>query len=372
MFVVRCVVLGLLGGSIVGCARRESMDDPSNILPDSSAEEVLDGSIDGPRDSCFRSLSDSSWTTPLHVDSWFVDLDGIRCKHPEVIADCMDGWCRIPAGCYVMGSPPSEWGRGPSSEDERAVVLTHSFRMQQYEVTRREWLAMGYSLEAGSDPKGGRTGDCGEEECPAASVSWYEAAAYANALSEKEGLHPCYLLEECTGTVGVDFRCQSVGQSDGSLYECTGYRLPMEVEWEYAARAGSRTAFYAGDVTPQGPAYATPCCTEHALEQTAWYCNNSGNWTHPVGQKLPNAWGLFDMLGNAAELTNDPREGTAPSGPLVDYGAVLSQKNNVVIRGGPSYGWLSILRCAADDLNRSREHKRKGANIGFRLVIRDD
>jgi formylglycine-generating enzyme required for sulfatase activity len=150
------------------------------------------------------------------------------------------------------------------------------------------------------------------------------------------------------------------------LYDCEGFRLPTEAEWEYAARAGTRTAFYAGGITAQG--HWGGCCLENALEPVAWYCNNAQRWTHPVASKKPNLWGLYDMLGNAAEWTNDPPVGSTAQGPLVDYGAVLSQKDSAVLRGGESYGIAAVQRAAADTQYFSRNYRHRGANLGLRLV----
>ena len=85
-----------------------------------------------------------------------------------------------------------------------------------------------------------------------------------------------------------------------TLYECEGYRLPTDAEWEYAVRASTKTAYYSSDIVP-GAGGGWTCESYDPLVSIAWYCANSGNFTHPVGQKYPNAWHLFDMTGNAGE-----------------------------------------------------------------------
>lgn len=224
-----------------------------------------------------------------------------------------------------MGSPTEEWGRGASSEDQIAVMLTHDFMLSEYEVTQAQWTSFGYKNPAGPLTNGDAGivgGECSNDpRCPAASVNWFEAAAFANALSTREGLPPCYVLSNCVGNVGEGMKCDGATLTTATTYACLGYRLPTSAEWEYAARAGTRTPFYSGDVTAQ--ASVVSCCNENSLNPVSWYCADSNGWTHPVGEKAPNAWGLYDMLGNVTEWVSDPYTGSTPTGPLVDRGSDL-------------------------------------------------
>lgn len=236
-----------------------------------------------------------------------------------------DGWsCVPPTGPdgFLMGSPPDEVGRG-DDEVQHRVVITRPFIIQQTEVTQAEWRAL-----MGNNPSAFPNCD----DCPVEQTHWYDALAYANALSRAEGLEECYVLGDASWPRGLD---------------CTGYRLPTEAEWEYAARAGSQDARYA-----------------EPLADIGWYGENSGARTNPVGQKLPNGLDLSDTLGNVWEYVWDIN-GAYPAADPVDDPTGPAEGPNRVIRGG---AWNHL----ADDCraaNRSATNPgSRGGNIGFRLV----
>jgi formylglycine-generating enzyme required for sulfatase activity len=195
---------------------------------------------------------------------------------------------------------------------QHEVTLTKGYYMQATEVTQDQWRqVMGYN-PASLD-------NCGDN-CPVEQVSWYDTQQFIHGLNQIEGTD--------------------------------NYRLPTEAEWEYACRAGTSTRFYFGD-------------SDTALKDYAWYSGNSNGSTHAVAQKIPNAWGLYDMHGNVWEWCQDLfRE--YPLSPVTDPQGPRSGAYHV-IRGGSwctSY-WL----CLSSDRIWYSPGGRRG-NLGFRLVRR--
>jgi hypothetical protein len=165
-------------------------------------------------------------------------------------------------GVFWMGSPENELGRH-DDEIHHQVALTRPFQVSRTQLTQRE-----YERVMGNNPSE-FSGRPDSPMRPVECVSWNDSIDYCNARSEMEGLSLAY----------VD------GQFD---FDVEGYRLLTEAEWEYAARAGTT-----------GPRY------HDDLDAIAWYGANSEGETHPVGQKLPNDWELYDGLGNVWEWTAD-------------------------------------------------------------------
>ena len=276
-------------------------------------------------------------------------------------------------GTFTMGSPLSEFGRYVD-ETQTSVTLTRGFLMQTSEVTQDQWAA----LSGGARPS--CTG-CGG--CPVDRVTWWSALGYANALSNAEGLSPCYTIPTtfphgwpCVGSWQegtLDCGDAFPVVSGGSPYACTGYRLPTEAEWEFAARAGSLTATYGGthgqfstndDCPIYGLIDTSGAYTSTFLVDLGWFRCNSAGGPKEVMALSPNAWGLHDMLGNVAEWTWDSYAAamSAPGGTDPQQTAWGDAR---VVRGGYWESYPTGLRAAA---RGAASPDRRERFIGFRLV----
>lgn len=210
----------------------------------------------------------------------------------------------IPAGTFKMGAEGGEADERPMHQ----VTITQPFYLGKYEVTQAQWQAV-----MGINPSFFST----SPNSPVESVWWTDVQAFIKKLNEMEG--------------------QAL------------YRLPTEAEWEYAAHAGTTTAYSFGDATQQ-------------LGDYAWYKANAGGQTHPVGQLKPNAWGLYDMQGNVWEWVQD-WYGKYHSEAVQDPQGPASGTHRMR-RGG---GWNNVAK-ACRVTNRYSVVGFRDDFIGFRLL----
>ena len=245
----------------------------------------------------------------------------------------------IPAGSFMMGHVYEYDPTLPDTvnvfyPDEQPVhsVTLQAFQMGETQVTQAQ-----YKRIMGENPSR-FVGD----NFPVTNTGAGMIEVFCNRLSQAAGLNPCYNEKSRT----FDF-------------SKNGFRLPSEEEWEYACRAGTKTHFYTGN-------------TEQDLDRAGWYIGNSNGTTHPVAQKEPNAWGLYDMHGNVFEFCNDNWI------PTMCYGKYLSERDTSltfnyyhdlrVTRGGSWFDQPSVCRSAARSCFCNWPEIRQSYYIGFRVA----
>ncbi|MEU4428149.1 formylglycine-generating enzyme family protein [Actinoplanes sp. NPDC024001] len=246
----------------------------------------------------------------------------------------------VPAGAITLADRRTE---------RRWTVEVAGFRLAAIPVTQAV-----YAEVTGAWPSTARGG-----ALPVEGVSWWDALHFCNALSERHGLTPAYHLLPAGppsppaalpahGRVSAGGRVDTEGRlrDDGSLLPspgepgvlwdraADGYRLPTEAEWEHACRAGTTGARYG------------------ALDEIAWYRGNSGERVHEAGGKLPNAWGLHDMLGNVWDWCWDTYDQEV-------YGTYR------VLRGG---GWFDEQWSCRASVRRRSHPSLRIDDVGFRIA----
>jgi formylglycine-generating enzyme required for sulfatase activity len=219
----------------------------------------------------------------------------------------------VPAGEFLMGSPDSDEIALAPEKPQHRVRISKPFYLGKYEVTQQQWQALvDRNPSAFKNPQN-----------PVDSVSWEDCQIFLARLNEKIG-----------GKYGE-------------------FGLPTEAQWEYACRAGTTTRWSFGD-------------NDLVLDEHAWYSSNSGDTTHPVGEKKPNAWGLYDMQGNVWEWCSDwYREDDYKLSPRKDPTGATSGPRRV-LRGGSYNDIASNVRSAR---RMSSQPTNRYNNDGFRVLM---
>ena len=256
--------------------------------------------------------------------------------------EVMKGMYMVPisAGSFTMGhvyekdlTTPDNINVFYADEQPAHKVTLNSFQLGETQITQGQ-----YKEIIGSNP----STFAGDDTLPVTNIGPHEIMIYCNKLSQNSGLEPCYDEKQ--------MKCD---------FSRNGFRMPTEAEWEYACRAGTSSHFYTGN-------------TENDLKRAGWYLGNSGGKTHPVAQKEPNAWGLYDLHGNVFEYCDDDWN------PSMSYGKYMTEHDIVptfhyyhslnITRGGSWFSEPSVCRSAARSCFCSWKGINQSYYMGFRIA----
>lgn len=241
----------------------------------------------------------------------------------------------IQPGSFTRSNPPKDRYQ-PDVHENHQVIISRAFLISATEITRQQW-----SKVMKDDPSS--FAEC-SPDCPVETVTWPEAIEFCNRLSKEEGLDPCYS-----------------GEGDEVQWDrsCTGYRLPTEAEWEYAAYASTTTPYYTGDCLSSDDSnhdgtHPPDGCPKGEFRQKLM----------PVKSFPPNPWGLYDMYGNVNEWCWDwilPYADRDMTDPSTDNPPTQGR----VVRGG---SWRSFGRHCSSEHRFSTAPNFKNSTVGFRVV----
>jgi len=265
-------------------------------------------------------VGQARWRMTVNATVLTVEQEKARAAEPgSDFKECASGcpvMVVIPAGKFMMGSPENEPDREATEGPRHEVTVAEPFAVSKFEVSFEEWDACVAAARCPDVPD-----HWGRGRMPVINVNWHDAKQYVAWLSE-------------------------LTQKE--------YRLLTEAEWEYAARAGTVTRYFWGDDPPGGNANCDGCGSKWDLQQTA-----------PVGSLKPNAFGLYDMLGNVWEWVEDSWHENYNGAPADGSAWLTGDSNYRVIRGGSWRNESELVRAA---VRFKRNINARFDTLGFRVA----
>ena len=339
------------------------------------------------------------WLTTLLIVA-SIALGVIGCNNPSGPGN--DGNTVVPEMVFVKGDTvtgAAYTNKYPGVFIEGRTVTLSDFYMGKYEVTQEEYASVmagqkvkvdGVEYTLASDPSYCKKDSTGytlfegdeQEKRPVEGVTWYDAVWYCNVLSTKEDLTPAYDIVVTQVKQISDTTDYYIYKANVTLNKnATGYRLPTEAEWEYAARGGDPHAddwnyVFSGADTAAGVSYNSE--KNSGLDSVGWYCYNStngttgdtspsmreqGNGTHQVGKKESNRLGLYDMSGNVWEWCYDLEDSVNTGEESDPTGSTYGSRR--VQRGG---SWRKFAEYASVSYRFDYDPYYRDYNLGFRVV----
>ncbi len=304
----------------------------------------------GVRGACFWLANTKNW-------QWGPDLHKTESDGFKPVKEMGFSMVRLAPGVFRMGNddPTLQYNNRTSHE----VRLTREFWIADREVSVADYHRFQQDTTTADRSPSERFATVSADEVisptadhPMQSLSWYEAAMFCNWLSNRDGLSPVYRVPESAVDQAADATFQSLNWERVS--DATGYRLPSEAEFEYAARASTRTKYHFGN-------------DRHFLEYYACWSNNEKTASKLCGELMPNPWGLFDLHGNVWEWSDDWFR-TFPEDSETDPHFVEPVGQGMAHRGG------GVCTFSGDPVSSARgfaNPRDRSFNKGFRVVRGD-
>lgn len=314
-------LIGLLSDGQANLSTRRAAAHALALIPKSELSPEGQHQLDMAWPAWMQSTNDSGLRSALEAlhRAWILDLptpqfapiEGSEVQSPSgkrmVVLQ--------PPTTLIVGSPSGEPGRNGHDERRRAIRMPRAFAIGVTEITAEEYAKFDSEKKYAMDY-------CPTLDSPMIDITWFEAVKYCRWLSEQAGLEESEMCYPPVDQIGPGMKLES------NYLNRTGYRLPTEAEWEFAARGGFEEGRHFGFMP-------------ELLDHYAWTAENANYRGHPVARLLPNDYGLFDIFGNAMEMCQSPMLSIEPNTGITKDPAeshlVIARDDQMASRGGAHF-----------------------------------